>query len=109
MRRHAVPESSGDKLVSSLSFNLQGLASTIAHNSDPERLAPGWIERFVYSPKLDSTGRKAALRQMRARIEQFTEEVDDEFETLAAAQMDSESADQDQRRVGVGVYYFEDS
>lgn len=34
-RRQAVPADFSDKLVTSLSFNLYGLASTIAFNSNP--------------------------------------------------------------------------
>src|SRR5262249_6593621 len=37
IRRHVVPESVDDKLITSLTFGLRGLATNIAFNSDPSR------------------------------------------------------------------------
>jgi len=102
LKRAAVPESVDDRLVTSLSFNLYCLASTIAFNSNPKRESMGRIERFVQSSSISDT-MKASLRSgARLRIEQFTEELDLYFAKSRGDGLD------DGGRIGVGVYYFED-
>ena len=101
-RRESVPTGFDEKLITSLSFNLKGLASTIAHNSSTSRKGPGRIERFIESGALDEAS-KAALRGLvRSRIVGFSESIDDLF-----AQYDPEGVPEGER-VAVGVYYYED-
>jgi hypothetical protein len=88
--------------VTSLSFNLFALASTIAHNSDPRRNSPGRIERFVQSENLPPKLRPRIREQVREQIIEFTEGLDDQFSTLESFSGGSNS------RIGVGVYYYED-
>ena len=102
LKRAAVPEAVDDRLITSLSFNLFCLASTIAYNSNPQRKTEGRIERFVQSDELTEDA-KAQLRVLtRRRIERFTEELDEFFTAVASDGSSGEG------RVGVGVYYFED-
>lgn len=101
-RRAAVPENFDEKLITSISFNLRGLATTIAHNSNPERRPDsGRVERFVYSPRLRKADRERVRRKLREKIIKFTEEIDDEFALLP-------QGDETSSRVGLGVYYHED-
>lgn len=102
VRREVVPEALDDRLISSLSFNLTCLASTISHNSDPGRADEGWIERFVESEQLSELAKLAARKTARERIERFTIEIDDLFSALDDGNHGSSG------RIGVGVYYFED-
>jgi hypothetical protein len=102
LKRVAVPEAVDDRLITSLSFNLFCLASTIAYNSNPDRKTEGRIERFVQSEDLSDTAKRRLRALTRRRIERFTEELDDIFSAVG-----SDGADGD-GRVGIGVYYFED-
>lgn len=102
LKRVVVPESIDDRLITSLSFNLYCLASTIAHNSNPGRKGRGRIERFVQSEEISPESRERVRVIATRRIERFTEEVDDMFSAI-------DSSDQGEaKRVGIGVYYFED-
>jgi len=102
IRREAIPREVDDRLVTSLSFNLFCLASTIAHNSNPERKSDGRIERFVQSNKIPDSVKKNLRRMTRKRIEQFTEELDDVFSAVDSSDSTAKG------RVGVGVFYYED-
>lgn len=100
-RRHVVPEGLDEKLVSSMVFGLRALASTIAFNSShPENV--GRIERFVESDPLTEFGIETIRKQVRDQITNFTEGVDDFF---SHAERPPQLAG---RRIGVGVYYYED-
>lgn len=107
IRRHAVPSAFDEKLVTSISFNLRGLAANIAHNSDPARGRDGWIERFVYSPRLSPEARERARKAAREQITRFSEDLDDGFAELETDDQDA-SPIGSLKRVGIGIYYYED-
>jgi hypothetical protein len=102
LKRVAVPESVDDRLITSLSFNLFCLASTIAYNSNPSRKGKGRIERFVQSEGVSEASRARIRLIARRRIERFTEELDDLFSAVKEGKVE------DSHRVGIGVYYYED-
>ena len=102
-RRQAVPEHFDDKLITSLSFNLYGLASTIAFNSDPSRTGAGRIERFVQSEHIPLEAKTALRSYLRDRIDRFTLDLDSVFCKT------EETSVKGMNRVGVGVYYFEEN
>lgn len=101
-RRQAIPERFDDKLITSLSFNLYGLASTIAFNSDSRRTGAGRIERFVQSEQISSESKAMLRGALRERIDGFTVDLDNMFSKTG------KTSPQDKSRVGVGVYYFEE-
>jgi hypothetical protein len=101
-RRQVIPEEFDEKLISSVAFNLHGLASTIAYNSNEKRRGLGRIERFVQSAFLDDTQRRRVRATMRKRIERFSDEVDDSFGLSRGVEEGSGA------RVGVGIYYYEE-
>ena len=101
-RRQAVPVSPDDRLVTSISFNLFALCSTISHNSNPERSGEGWIERFAQSEHIPVELKPVLRASLRKRIASFSDEIDDMFTDIDSASNDSES------RIGVGIYYYED-
>ena len=101
-RRQAVPESFDDKLITSMSFNLYGLASTIAFNSDPSRTETGRIERFVQSEHIPLERKDELRDSLRDQIECFALDLDDQF-----SRTETESS-QGMSRVAVGLYYFEE-
>jgi hypothetical protein len=101
-RREVVPDAFDEKLITSMSFNLRALASTIAFNSNPSRVGSGRIERFVQSTSLGPQAKSTLRTVLRQRIIAFTEEIDDLFSGRRGGEPD------DRGRVGLGVYYYED-
>jgi hypothetical protein len=101
-RRYVIPEAVDEKLINALAFALRGLASTIAYNSNPETKEPR-IQRIAESEDTTEEERLHLRRVLRDRIAAFTEEIDDLFPRTDAKRIDR------RRRVGVGVYYYEDS
>jgi hypothetical protein len=101
-RRHVVPEALDDRIITSIVFSLRAMASTVAFNcGDPPRDL-GRIERFVQSNPLRASHIAEVRRQLRKQITEFTENIDDYFSEV------EESPDRAAKRVGVGVYYYED-
>lgn len=106
IRREIVPDAFDEKLISALSFSLASLAETVAHNSNPQRVEPGRIERCVQTDAI-SLGTREELRPViRRRVEQFTRELDDLFGRYGGNGA-AERTEQGQR-IGVGIYYFEE-
>lgn len=105
-RREVVPDTFDMKLISAVSFSLSSLAQTIAHNCDPNRKEPGRIERYVQSDKLCAEAREILRPVIRERVEQFSREIDGLFAEYSAWASDS---DKEAQRIGVGIYYAEDS
>jgi hypothetical protein len=101
-RRHVVPEALDDRLVTSIVFGLRALASTVAFNSGDPPKELSRIERFVESNPLNGDKVGEVRVRLHKRIADFTEEVDDFFATV------EQSPDRASRRVGVGIYYYED-
>jgi len=101
-RRHNVPDALDDAVISGIVYGLRALASTIAFNSNAP---PGHarIERFAESNPLgDGVDLNKVRSQLRGRITAFTEGIDDFFATI------DRSSDGSAKRIGVGVYYYED-
>jgi hypothetical protein len=82
-------------------FGLRGLAATIAHNcSHAERL--GRIERFIESDPLTDTEIALLRSQVRERISVFADGIDNFFSESERSGLPTS------KRIGVGVYYYED-
>jgi len=101
-RRHVVREGLDDRIITSIVFGLRALASTVAFNSSDPPKELGRIERFVESNPLDADKVAEVRDRLRKRITDFTEEVDDFFATV------EQSRERASRRVGLGIYYYED-
>jgi hypothetical protein len=101
-RRHVVPEALDDRVVTSIVFSLRALASTVAFNCGDPPIELGRIERFVESNPLKGPDVDEIRGRLRKRITKFTEDIDDFF---SKATQSTHRAD---KRVGVGVYYYED-
>lgn len=107
IRREVVPDSFDMKLVSAVTFSLASLAQTIAHNSDPDREDPGRVERYVQSDPLSLEVREHLRPLIRERVERFTREMDDLLAQYG--ETTSETLTDKECRIGIGMYYFEDS
>lgn len=103
VRREIVPEDIDERLFTSLAFSLKALATTIAYNTDPDRRAPPRVERFVQSGTLTAASRARLHNVIRGRVIDFTEELDQLF-SMGEITTSSEGG-----RIGVGVYFHDDS
>jgi hypothetical protein len=100
-RRYVVREGLAERLVASMVFGLRALASTIAHNcAHAEEF--GRIERFIESNPLSDAEIAKLKSQVRQRISVFADDMDDFLSESPRSAVTSN------RRIGVGVYYYED-
>jgi hypothetical protein len=102
MRRHVVPTEFDERLITSIAFGLRGLASTVAFNSNPHGDGQSRIQRFVESEYLTEDSKNALRHVLRDRITSFTEAIDDMFSKAETPPTGP------YKRIGVGVYYYED-
>jgi len=101
-RRHIVPDALDERVIRGIVNSLRALATTIACNCSPTQNV-GRIERFVQSDHAFMEDDLDEIRgELRKRITQFTENIDD---FLAGVERSSEPP---KKRIGVGVYYYED-
>ena len=107
LNRTIHPKGAQDKLIAALVHAIYPLASTVAHNVDPDKSGEGWAQSNVYSQSI----RKSDLPRLRRisfdRLSEVAESFDDLFmayETLHEAN----STEADGNTVAVGVYYFEE-
>lgn len=106
LRRHFVPPELVERLATSFEVMLGGLASTIAHNTKPNRTEHGFIERFVYSDRLRELAVPEFRQVARERAQDLLEKLDDwlaENDVPIGAEKESPT----DRRVGLGVFYYE--
>lgn len=101
LRRYVVPDDVHEQLISSMVFSFRGLASTIAFNTNPTRTSSGRFERIVQSDPISAEDRDLVKKLIRERLEKYTEEIDDLFGTTTTAISSG-------KRVGVGLFFFED-
>ncbi len=100
-RRGIVPNGLEDKLVTALVFGLRGLASTVAFNTSVTRpRAAARIERFCLSDGITEESIGAMHGVVRERVQAFADHM-----TNLLAQPERVV---DGRRIGVGVFYYED-
>jgi hypothetical protein len=103
LRRQVIPAGLDEKLITAMVFSLRGLASTIAFNTSVNDLgAAGRIERFCLSDNLTEEAIASMHPVFRKHVRNFAESSDD---LLAQAE---KSAPGSGRRIGVGVFYYED-
>jgi hypothetical protein len=102
---HPVEEQ--EKLVTAVIHALYPLASTIAHNVNPDREGPTWAQINTYSQSIRKADMPRLKRISLDRLTETAESIDDLFiayETLH----ETDGSEKEQNVVAVGVYYFED-
>ncbi|MEO8465093.1 MAG: DUF6502 family protein [Gammaproteobacteria bacterium] len=101
IRRGIVPHELEDKLITAMVFGLRGLASTVAFNTSVTRLgAATRIERFCLSDSIGEKSIGAMHGVVRERVQLFADQMTD---LLAKPERTTGG-----RRIGVGVFYYED-
>jgi hypothetical protein len=106
VHRHFVPHEALDRLTNSVEIILHGLASTIAHNSNPTRTEAGRIERVVFTDTLRLKDVPEFRSEARKKAQDLLVELDDWLAARddRAGRAEEKVAD---FRVGLGVFYFE--
>ena len=101
------PVEEQEKLTTAVIHALYPLASTIAHNVNPDREGPTWAQMNAYTQYI----RKADITRLRRisfdRLSEIAESIDDLFIAYESLH-EADSSEQDKNIVAVGVYYFEE-
>jgi hypothetical protein len=105
-KRYYVPGNVDEKAITVLANLLFPLAAGIEHNSNPERKADGFIQRFAFSERLKAESIPEFRAWSRNEATDFIESVDDwiaAHEGDAAPDSEHDSAS----IAGIGVFYYE--
>ena len=100
IRRGIVPDDLEDKLITAMVFGLRGLASTVAFNTSARRGAASRIERLCLSDGMAEESIGAMHGVLRKHVQAFADQMTD-----LLAQPERAAGG---RRIGVGVFYYED-
>jgi hypothetical protein len=101
VRRQVVPADLDEKLITGIVFGLRGHAATVAFNTSVNNLGTaGRIERFCLSDTIAEQSISEMHPVIRQRVQTFADEVTD----LIAQPRRTPKG----RRIGVGVFYYED-
>ena len=100
LSRSMVPVDREEKLITGIASGLRALASTVAFNTRPENLGAGRIQRLSISEPMSEDSIKSMRAFFRQRIQRFADEMSDVLDEPAQVQ--------NGRRIGVGVFYYED-
>ena len=101
-RRYVIPENFDEKLITAMTFNLRALASTIAFNCNPTRTVETRAERFIQSEPFSAEATVSIRSILSKELDDFTDKLDD----LLSSQ--SQEPSPDSKRIGVGLFYYED-
>ncbi len=108
IKRTVHPNGAHDQLITALVHALYPLASTIAHNVDPEGDREPWTQIDTFSKSI----RKRDLTRLRRvsfeRLSEVAESFDDLFIAYESLH-DQDLEKEDTRTVAVGFYYFEET
>jgi len=101
LSRQMVPADLEEKLITGIVSGVGALASTVAFNTSVNNLGPaGRIQRLCLSEPMAEQSIKAMHPVLRRQIQSFADEMSD----LLAQPPETQTG----RRVGVGVFYYED-
>lgn len=103
-RRYYVPVEAGDRLLQGLLFGLRPVAMTVAHNTRLILPDERRFQRVVQNRCIPAGRRHEVEQQLRIRMGEFSEEIDDYF-----TEIESGSVPVDLMTLGIGLYYYEDA
>ena len=102
-RRYLISDSARDRLVEGLQFGVRPLALTVAKNASSVGLGGLRFQRVVISYSFSPDRREQVEKEITARLEQFSEELDDWL-----SEVGGNSGSGHNTEIGVGLFYFED-
>lgn len=101
-KRFFVPVDYGDELIVGLAFVIAPMLETLSHNlSNPN---DAFIQRVTYSDHLPKEAATAFRAMTQAEASNFMQKID---EWLSAHEENRDLAEDVNKRVGLGIYYFE--
>lgn len=103
LRRHFIPSESGEDLFVGLTHIVLPVMEGLARNADATEDQP-FFQRFAYSDHLATSATSLFRDTASHRSEQFLQSIDD---WLSANEARGHGSDEQQRRVGIGVFYYE--
>lgn len=106
VKRYYVPGSFDEKAITVMSGMLFPLAAGVAHNSNPNRAAEGFIQRFAFSDSLAASQVPEFRRWSRLEATKFIEAMDDWLAQHESSVPDPDAQDE-RRTAGIGVFYYE--
>lgn len=101
-QRFFVPSDYGDDLIVGLAFIIAPMLETLSHNLDSPKEA--YIQRVTYSDHLPKEAADDFRTMTHAEASQLMQKVD---AWLATREEDQGKIEDESKRVGLGVYYFE--
>jgi len=107
LKRSVIGMEDHEKLISGLAHVLYPAALTMAHNTDAKSGAESWVHLSASTNSIRSDDLGRIRRVSSDRAAAFIESVDDflaAYETL----YDSDAKDENDKAVGIGVFYFEE-
>lgn len=104
LKRFYVPADVDERALTVISQMLFPLASGLAHNSNPNRKADGFIQRVVVASDLVDEEVPIFRRMTRRRAAEFIESVDD---WLKQGRTRPKKSGKKAGTVGLGVFYYE--
>jgi len=102
------PAGEHEKLVTAVVHAIYPLASTIAHNVNPNRTEESWSQFSAFSQSIRGEDMPRLRRITRDRLSEIAESIDDLFMAYETLHGDA-GTDTSSNVVAVGVYYFEDT
>ena len=97
-----------DRLIGGLAGIIYPAALNLAHNLETESSSERWANLAATSRFVRSHDRGRIMRISSDRINEFVETIDDVYGAFEK-NYDQVDADEDQKAVGVGVFYFEEN
>ena len=105
MKRHFVPGDLDEKLLFGLTHILFPVVEGLARNTAGTTKEP-WVQRLAYSQRLLPSAMPLFRHIARERCGAFVQSVDD---WLLAHESDSADCSAARRRVGLGVFFYEEN
>jgi hypothetical protein len=102
-RRYLISDSAKDRLVEGLQFGVRPLALTVAKNASSVGFGGLRFQRVVISYSFPPGRREQVEKEITARLEQFSEELDDWLSEIGDTSGTAHNSE-----IGVGLFYFED-
>lgn len=104
LKRHFVPSDVGEELIVGIEHFVMPVLEGLAHNVIKRDRLP-FIQRFAYSDRLPDTAIPLFRKLARNSSAHFVQSIDD---WLTASELAPDHRPESSRRVGVGVFFYEE-
>ncbi len=108
-KRYFVPDSADEKVLVGLELGLRRLAETVEFNSNPENFGASRFQRFVEGPQIRTGSLMEARKAVQSMLTTFSVRIDDCMASFGEVQPKHSRRNTRACRLGVGLYYFDES